>query len=150
MLPLRASRPGSNGNKGVLLIPQSSSIRLFSVISRKFLGWSYPRDTVGVFCSCIRLNYSFRESYHSAEMQSMHSAALASCTRKEKENKVNRKDLNAHCLVWIIVKYPVFFICNPVFISSVHVLGSSIAKWDIFATLSSTNLNILLHLSAGK
>ena len=40
------SRPGSDGNKGVLRIPQSScitgTIRLFSVISRTLVGRVYP------------------------------------------------------------------------------------------------------------
>ena len=36
------SQPGSDGNKGVLHICQSFTIRLFSVISRTPLGESYP------------------------------------------------------------------------------------------------------------
>ena len=52
------SRPGNDGNKGVLPFSQSS-IRLFSVISRTLVGeiLSLCRDAVGVFCSSSWLGH---------------------------------------------------------------------------------------------
>ena len=42
------SEPGSDGNEGVSVIPQSLAIKLFSVISREVL--PLCRDAVGRFC----------------------------------------------------------------------------------------------------
>ena len=61
MLPFQASRPGSDGNKGVLSIPLSSSINGASPSDYLV---SYPR-------------HSLRESYSSAKMQSVYSTAPA-------------------------------------------------------------------------
>ena len=55
------SEPGSEGNKGVLRIPQSSR---FTEVSPSDCLVSYPRR-------------SLWESYPSAEMQSVHSTAAA-------------------------------------------------------------------------
>ena len=55
------SGPGSDGNEGVLCIPQSTSI---TVASQSDCSVSYPR-------------YPFGEYYPSAEMQSVYSAAPA-------------------------------------------------------------------------
>ena len=53
------SGPGSNGNDWVLHIPQSSSIRLFSLITRILIygGIPFSRDAVGVFYSPSGLEY---------------------------------------------------------------------------------------------
>ena len=57
---------------------RSLNIRLFSVISRTFVGGILPlnRDTVGVFYNPSRLGHLLREFYPSAEMQIVYSTAL--------------------------------------------------------------------------
>ena len=68
------SEPESDENEGIICIPQSSSITEISpsdcfVISRKLVGESYASE----------------ESYSSAEMQSVHSAAPATRAFLRKE-----------------------------------------------------------------
>ena len=55
---------GSNFNEGVFHIPQSLTIRLFSVISRTFVGevLLLCRDAVGVFCSPRRQDQKKKKS----------------------------------------------------------------------------------------
>ena len=68
MLPLQSqSKPGSNGNKGVLCILQSSSITKAS-----------PSDSLVTY-----LGHSLGESYCSAEMQSVYSAAPADWVKEK-------------------------------------------------------------------
>ena len=61
------SRPGSNGNKGVVCIPQSSRIT-----------GTLPSD-----CLASYLGHSLGESYSSVEKQSVYSAAPADWTSKQ-------------------------------------------------------------------
>ena len=90
------SEPGSDGNKGVLRIPQSSSITgaspsdcLVSYLGHSLSGvLPLYREAVGVFYSPSRLGYQDTHwwvggwgSYHSAEKESMHSTAPAYWTR---------------------------------------------------------------------
>ena len=66
------SGPGSNGNKGVLCIPQSTSI---TGVSPSDCLMSYP-------------GHSLEELYPSAEMESVYSAAPADwATKREKIKK---------------------------------------------------------------
>ena len=62
-------RPGSDGNEGVLHIPQSSNISGAS-----------PSD-----CLLSYSGHSLEESYPSAEMQSVYSTAPADWAREEKK-----------------------------------------------------------------
>ena len=53
------SRPGSNANEGVLCIPQSSSIRLFSVtFPGHLLGKFYSSVKMQLVCSTAHADYA--------------------------------------------------------------------------------------------
>ena len=70
------SGPGSNGNKGVLLIPQSSSSTGTS-----------PSD-----CLVSYTGHSLGRSYHSAEVQSVYSTAPADWAINIRRFRIKRMD----------------------------------------------------------
>ena len=81
---LSQSGTGSDGNKGILLIPQSSSITDAS-----------PSD-----CLVLYPEHSMRESYPFAEMQSVYSRSLADWARTWK-GPIYESNRNVRHLNWV-------------------------------------------------
>ena len=114
MLPLQTqSGPGSNGNEGVLHIPQSSSITEAS-----------PSDCLG---------RSLRESYPSAEMQSVYSTALANWAR---ENLVANKSTKWQIVLDYMVPIALLLFSSNLTVVALFILLCTTAWWCISICLS--------------